>query len=130
MFVSLKPISSGDNDLARNHSPKKILENMKLFIDTVKKLHSNISILILSIKPSPARIHLLEKSNKTNKLIAQYAKKTENVHFLDLSSKMLMKNNKPDPTLFGSDRLHMNKKGYDLWTNILTPILKKLLKKE
>jgi hypothetical protein len=39
--------------------------------------------------------------------------------FIDVFNPMLGPDGKPDPTLFSGDRLHMNEKGYALWTRII-----------
>ena len=37
---------------------------------------------------------------------------------------MLGEDGQPREELFGPDRLHMNRKGYELWTSILGPLVK------
>jgi hypothetical protein len=37
---------------------------------------------------------------------------------------MLGADGKPKPDIFLKDRLHMNLKGYELWTGIIRPYLK------
>ena len=42
---------------------------------------------------------------------------------IDVSAAMLDSNGKPRPELFRWDGLHMNARGYAIWTSIIKPVL-------
>jgi lysophospholipase L1-like esterase len=44
--------------------------------------------------------------------------------FVDVFPQMLGSDGKPRPELLGPDGLHMTRKGYELWRDILTPVLR------
>ena len=47
----------------------------------------------------------------------------ESLYFLDVRPSMLLTSGKADPSLFVKDMLHMNKKGYEVWTRIVKTAL-------
>ena len=47
------------------------------------------------------------------------------MNFVDVSKVMLGANGKPLPDIWLADNLHMNAKGYALWTKLIGPVLKK-----
>ncbi len=121
MIVKYQPkqvfIYCGDNDFAfyNDITPEKVAENFqKLFVKLRKEL-PNAKIASISIKPSPSRWNLEQKFIETNKLIKAYLEKEPNTIFIDIHSKMLLTDGQIDSTLFQSDNLHMNEKGYAVW---------------
>ena len=79
-------------------------------------------IIFLAIKPSPSRAHLLDKYKAANAQIAAIAGE-KHFTFVDVATPMLGEDGQPRGELFREDRLHMNEKGYALWTQILRPYL-------
>lgn len=63
--------------------------------------------------------------NKTNLKIKQLCETDKHLFYVDIATPMLMENGEPDATLFRNDGLHLNKKGYDLWSKILLDYLVK-----
>jgi len=49
--------------------------------------------------------------------------KQKNMQLLDVHSAMLTATGEPNPELYIADRLHMNEKGYEIWKNLLLPLL-------
>lgn len=119
---------AGDNDIHYGKSPKIVLEDYKTF---VKKVHSklpNTRIVFIPIKPSLKRWSLWGKMEKANTLIRKYSTKNPLLYYIDTASPMLNSYNFPNRSLFVSDSLHLSKKGYDLWSEILRPVLNDLYK--
>ncbi len=113
---------AGDNDIAAGKTAKQVLKDFKLFV----KKTTDTKIIYLPIKPSIARWYLWPEMNKTNNLIQEYCKKSDNLFYLDLVTPMLDKNKKPNKDLFIKDGLHLNKKGYKVWDKHLLPLLIKV----
>ena len=51
------------------------------------------------------------------------------VTFIDIWYDMLLPDGQPNPDLFVSDNLHMNSKGYAIWTKAVTNYLQSVLSK-
>ena len=61
----------------------------------------------------------VDKVRAANALIAQFARKERRVEYIDVFSHMLGPDGVPRPDIFVADRLHMNERGYALWTDII-----------
>lgn len=64
-----------------------------------------------------------EKLKKTNALIENYCEAQSRVQYIDVDAAMLDAQGKPRAGLFRWDGLHMNSKGYAIWTSIVKPVL-------
>ena len=108
---------AGDNDLAEGRSPEQVAADYQAFVETVRARLPETRIAFISIKPSPLRWHLREKIESANQQIA--AMKGDGLVFIDSYRAMLGADGKPREEMFTADRLHMNDKGYRLWTELV-----------
>jgi lysophospholipase L1-like esterase len=116
-------IYEGDNDIAQGIPPRKIIES---FTEVINKIHRQLPqcrIYFLSIKPSASRWNMWPKMVQTNKLIAEKCANDGRLIFVDVSTAMLNEDGEPRDEIFLSDELHVNSVGYEIWANILKPIL-------
>ena len=114
---------AGDNDIAAEHKADQILADFTAFVAKVREGLPEVPIYYISIKPSPLRWRYAERIRQANAMIAESIKQDPKLHYVDVFTPMLGKDGTPRPELFRSDRLHMTRAGYELWTSILTPIL-------
>lgn len=70
----------------------------------------------------------MPKMVEANKLIKNFLSRNSRTTFVDVYSKMLLADGKPNPALFGPDDLHMNANGYAIWQKALMPYLLKSTK--
>ena len=111
---------AGDNDLGDGRHPEEVLIFFKQIIIDLRKRFGNIPILYVSIKPSIKRFSIIEQIRFTNKIISSEIKKMdENVFFVDIFEGMLDSNRYPNRLLFQSEGLHVNEKGYAIWTKTI-----------
>lgn len=115
---------AGDNDIAGGRSAQRVFEDYKAFVREVRRKLPGIRVAFISIKPSPARVAHLGTVRQANELIRGYAAENEGLDYIDVFGPMLAPDGKPRAELFGPDRLHMNRQGYDLWKAIVAPHLK------
>ncbi len=116
---------AGDNDLANGKTTQEVFEAYKKFVAIVRAGLPGVKIAFISIKPSLARIALLQKMKEANDLIREYSKGDKNLIFIDVFSSMLGEDGKPRASIFGPDGLHMNREGYEVWRKIIGPYLMK-----
>jgi len=116
---------AGDNDIAAGRSPEQVLADFKAFTRKVRPSLSETKVAFISIKPSPSRWEFAEKIKAANRLIEDFCKQDERLIYVDVFNPMLGADGKPRPELFVEDRLHLNHKGYALWTAMIRPRLKK-----
>lgn len=110
---------AGDNDLAEGCTPKQVRAAFAAFVQRARELDPGVPIAFIAIKPSVARQALLPQIRRANTLVRQYARTQQNVTYLDVFTPMLGRDGRPQPTWFGPDGLHMNRRGYALWTGLV-----------
>lgn len=120
-------IYCGENDIASSDtiSGKIVFERFKTLYNDIRKVFPKVSIVYVSMKPSPSRWKMKERLINGNELISKFIKSQKNTVFVSVWEKMLDSNNNPIPTIFLEDRLHMNAQGYSIWQKILEPVLLK-----
>ena len=58
-------------------------------------------------------------------MIRNFCGQNDNLIYMDVFNPMLGANGRPRAELFVEDQLHMNPKGYALWSGIIRPCLEK-----
>lgn len=122
---SMLVIYCGDNDIANGADPERVAEDADRLADGFSRVSKQGLVLLLSVKPSPARWELKEKYQQLNGKLKAMADQYEHVVYIDVWTPMLKKNGEPDAKLFLEDGLHMNGNGYTIWKNALLPYLSK-----
>ncbi len=111
---------AGDNDLGDGRRPEEVCIFFQLFIVKLREHFKKTPCYFISIKPSPSRLKLLPEIISTNKLIKNYIEKNNgHEYFIDVYDKMVDHNGKPLKKYFDDDGLHMSRKGYELWKEII-----------
>jgi lysophospholipase L1-like esterase len=118
---------SGENDINAKVPVQRVFEDLKQFITLVHKSDPATRIIFVSLKPSPSREKHLDKVREYNRLAADYIKGIRNVEFADIFTPMMTSDGKFRDELYVSDRLHMTPTGYAIWTEILSPMVKKAI---
>ncbi|MBT3384500.1 MAG: G-D-S-L family lipolytic protein [Prolixibacteraceae bacterium] len=116
-------IYEGDNDIASDKKPNKILKEAKGLIARIQRDLPQTKVVFISPKPSIARENLKKDYIKLNKKLKKYCEKQENLEFADVWNIMLDENGNVYTDIFIEDGLHMNKKGYDLWAKVIGEFL-------
>ena len=117
---------AGDNDIAGKKTPEQVLEDYIDFIILVREHLPQTKIIYLPIKPSPSRWSMWNDMRQANRLIKMYTDSDNMQYYADTATPMLDSQGNPLGDLFVDDSLHLSKKGYDLWSEILKPILDSL----
>lgn len=118
-------VYSGDNDVNEGGTPAEVSAN---FAEAMKRLHKGLpdaEIHVLSIKPSPEREANTPMIDRINDQIEKQSKRLGYVNYVEVHIPMLDEEGKSDEELYVSDRIHLDKDGYDLWTKLLAPVLAK-----
>jgi len=109
----------GENDLGIGKQPTEILAQYREFIERVNKNLPQTRILMLSVKPSMRRSNQLALQKELNGLLEQLCNEYSFVEYVDVASPMMVNDTTVKNDIFLSDSLHMNQKGYAIWTEIL-----------
>lgn len=125
LVLPLRPCSlvvyAGDNDLSDGRKPQHVYASFKSLAAKIDRNFPQLAFTFLSIKPSPARLSLLDRIRQANALIRGEMEARRCGLFLDVFHAMLDSRCKPRPELFTTDGLHMNRDGYRLWGQLFLP---------
>lgn len=116
-------IYAGDNDLAAGRTPAQVLNDFLYFVQKVRQGLPEARIVVVSIKPSPARWKIHTKAEEANRLIYSSVVAQPYLSFVDVYDRMLGPKGTPRPELYAKDRLHLSMAGYALWKSALRPYL-------
>src|SRR5581483_4465691 len=105
---------SGDNDLAAGKSAQRVIADTRQFIDLVRTSLPHTKLIVIAIKPSIARWKLIDKIHEVNGQVQHMLQSDPNAAFVDIGTKLLGRDGKPDPAFFRKDGLHLNDKGYQI----------------
>lgn len=116
----------GDNDIGSGATPQEVFQSFLAFEKLMQQKLPNVPVVFLAIKPSPSRWALYPKVQEANRLIQDYiAAHPKRLRYVDTASPLLGPNGKPRPEFYVSDSLHMTPAGYEAWTRVVKPALKK-----
>lgn len=117
-------VYEGDNDTGRYQvPPAKIAEQ---FEGIVKKIHAALPktrIYVIGIKPSVSRWEVWPVSVEANELLKAIAAKDDLVDYIDVATTMLQPDGHVMTDIFVEDNLHLNPKGYRIWTAAVRAVL-------
>ena len=114
---------AGDNDIGAGKTPERVFADFKDFVKAVHTPLPRTKIVYLSIKPSILRWKIVDRMREANSLIEEYCKHGDGLVYLDVATPLLGPDGKPRADLFRRDGLHLNDKGYVLWTSLLRPLI-------
>jgi len=117
-------IYEGDNDIAGNKSPREVMRDAKELHRKIRKDLPHTEIIFISPKPSVRRAGLKKEYLALNKRLERYCKHKKNTRFADVWTAMTDEEGNVYKDIFLADNLHMNKKGYDIWTKVIAEFLK------
>ena len=112
-----------DNDVAQGVPVQKILKTFEAAISRILEQDSKTRIYLLSVKPSISRVEMWPTMLEVNTGLQGFAEKSEQIIYIDVATPMLNDDGSMRDDLFVSDMLHMNQKGYDIWRNVVAPVL-------
>ena len=123
LILQFKPkqifIYEGDNDLSLGRSAEQILASAEGILALVRQRLPESEVIFISPKPSLKRWALKERYVDYNEKLKAWTSKKRNVRFADVWTPMLDSDGKVMQDIFIADGLHLNEKGYSIWTSAL-----------
>jgi lysophospholipase L1-like esterase len=120
---------AGGNDLSAGKSPEAVFSDFQAFVSKIHAALPQTKIAFISTAPNPARWRLVNQMKRLNELVEQHTKKNPQTIFIDVFHRMLGPDEQPLPDIYVADQLHMNAKGYRLWTEIMRPLVEAEMKR-
>ncbi len=112
----------GDNDIAANKKPKKIAITTLAIIKRIREKRRDAQIILIAAKPSINRWSLKHKYKNLNRKFKRLCKKDNLLQYADVWKPMLQ-GRKLKQDIFEDDGLHMNAKGYEIWSSVIKPFI-------
>ena len=114
----------GENDLSNEETEAVLaLKSFKDFSKYLKKNLPDTKLFFIAIKPSIKRWNYWTKLNEANEQIQKFIDKKDNYFYIDVASKMLDNNGVVLQDIFVKDNLHLNEKGYQIWSETIKPVI-------
>ena len=116
-------LRSGGNDIHAGKSPEEVFAAYKDFVAAIHAKLPQTDVIYIGLAPTPARITEVEKGNKLNTLISEYAAANPHLKFVDCADLSVGADGQPRADLFLPDKLHFNAAGYKLLAERVRPFL-------
>lgn len=121
-------IYEGDNDINSGRSDNQIIASADSILLKIRKHLPEAEVVFISAKPSLSRWGLKEKYEAYNKKLKSWTEQKRKVRYMDVWTPMLDAKGEVLKDIFVEDGLHLNKKGYAIWTNVLRKYIPRVSK--
>lgn len=118
-------IYCGGNDLAAKKSVETVVADLKAVVNRIHRELPRTKVAFISIALNPARWEQRDAVRAANAAVAEFMAQDPRRQFIDVTTAMLGPDGQPKPEIFVADRLHMNRKGYELWVPLVRSALVK-----
>jgi hypothetical protein len=119
----VRPVSlvvyAGENDLGDGRTAVEVAGWFVALSAKVRRHLHNVPMGFISIKPSPARAALLDRTADANAAIRRAIAAHPAAYYIDVFTPMLGSDGRPRAELFLDDGLHLSAAGYRVWAAIL-----------
>jgi len=116
-------ITGSDSD----KSPKEVASLFRYVLDIIRKTHPDTPVFWIAVTPTAARWGVWDEIQKANNRIHDICEHSNNTYFIRTDSAFLDENRKPRTELFIDDKLHLNRQGYAIWTEIIKKELERVI---
>ena len=128
---------TGSNDIAGGIPLEVILQNKEKMYRMFLENMPESQLVVCSGLPLPGRTQFWDATVETNRLLEELCARTQRLHFLDATGAMLTSSGPQElrtsdgryfnPAYFRQDRIHLNKRGHDVWTALMKEKLREIL---
>lgn len=118
---------AGENDIAAGKSSADVVVQFQVFTGYVSTRLPKARVIFLPLMPSPASWQHWPQMQEVNSRIKELTEKNQKLVYVDTATPLLGKNNRPNTEFFIPNGQHINYKGWEIWSKLLIPVLKKEL---
>ena len=118
------------NDITGDENDKSPLEVSQLFRKTlyiIRRKFTDTPVFWISVTPTPSRWAVWPEIKEANGMIKEICDSHKNTYFIDTEKYFLNSSGLPRSELFVEDKLHLNTKGYEMWSGIIKNELNNVL---
>ena len=125
LVIRLEPsrvfVYEGDNDVWNDVPVATIMTSLDNIVNRLQLIDPNTGIYLIEAKPSPSRWEKKANYDIFNQKLKEYCLAKEDVEFVSTWEALTDADGNPRPELYIEDQLHLNGKGYEIWTEIFRP---------
>lgn len=114
VFVA-NDIHGGEDD----RSPREVLQLYQHLVQTIRTRNPRTPVFWIETTPTPSRWEVYPRAAKANRLIRDWSEENEDLYFISTSDSFMTPEHLPDSSYFREDMLHLNPRGYHLWSGII-----------
>lgn len=114
----------GENDISGGRTPEGVRDDFAAWVKLVRDKFPTVPITYCSMKYSRLRVHYVEKMRRGNELIRAYCAANRGLSYLDIATPLLGADGQPREDLFLNDKLHLNRKGYEVWIPLFKAMMR------
>jgi lysophospholipase L1-like esterase len=135
LIVKYKPsavvLYVGANDIGNGNgtSGSMTAAATRSLIQNIQKSLPGVPIYYVSIFPTLKRCNAWHEIRVCNKAMKAYCASQKNLYYIDVAS-YFWEDNTLSPELYATDKLHLSKMGYEIWEDVICPVVKKKLGKK
>jgi hypothetical protein len=118
------------NDISgtdKDKSPKEVAALFRNVIKTIRRTYPETPVFWIAVTPTPLRWKVWPEIVNANDLVKDICNSKKNTYFIRTDSWFLNENGLPREELFRDDKLHLNEKGYAVWTEIIKKEISKVV---
>lgn len=114
---------TNDIDTEASKSPEVLLASYQTLVKIIRARQPGVPVYYIGITPSPLRWSVWPIAQETNRLIEDWSRSDDNLHFIDTSQALMGEDGEPLRDNYIFDGLHLSVQGYGIWTDIIRPRL-------
>lgn len=99
--------------------PAAVLELLEGVLDIAQTLRPEADVFLLPVTPTPSRFSVWSQIKLVNQGMKSIADSNKRIRFVDVADAFLAVDGKPRQEFFVDDQLHLNERGYGIWSNAL-----------
>ena len=103
----------------QDRTPREVELLFRFVLKQIRKKHPETPVFWISVTPTPSRWKAWPQVKEAGRLIEEVCNKNKNTYYIKTEFAFLNESGIPKDELFVSDMLHLNEKGYALWTEII-----------
>ena len=115
------------NSIPQGLTVEQTVEGYQCLVQRLEDTLNEVPIIYIGMTPTPARWDIWPEFNDANQQIQALTEGQTNLFYVDAPTEFLRTGSPPSLSLFQDDQIHLTESGYQIWLDLLTPLLDSIL---
>jgi len=116
-------IYEGDNDIAQDVPVDIVVAKFRQSIDKIHAELPKTRVYLVAVKPSLSRASMWDDMALVNAGLEKMAVRDDRITYIDVATPMFDAKGEMLTDIYVKDKLHLNQKGYDIWSDAISKVL-------